>query len=96
MKILPNFEGEDEMGILINGEPYSPAQARKEMDKMKIKQCADCRDGEHDNYDDEIRLVVIMDLDNRGGPFGGLVKRSYMCETHREQYAQDGYGVRES
>jgi len=53
------------------------------------RQCADCRDGEHDNYDDELKLVIIRDPDMPGR----MVKRAYLCEHHREMYAEDGYAV---
>ena len=55
---------------------------------MKTKQCADCRDGEHDNYDDRVVLVVIRDPDTKK-----LIKRCYMCEEHRKMYDYDGYDV---
>lgn len=54
------------------------------------RQCADCRDGEHENYDDLVKLTVVRDSDTNK-----LVKRSYMCGEHREMYAQDGYTVTE-
>jgi len=54
----------------------------------KQKQCADCRDGEHDNYDDDVRLVYVRDPDTNK-----LVKRSYMCGEHVEMYLKDGYDV---
>jgi hypothetical protein len=50
------------------------------------KRCADCRDGEHPDYDNDIRLVVVRDPSTNK-----IVKRSYMCGEHREAYAQDGY-----
>ena len=53
-----------------------------------MKQCADCRDGEHDNYDDDVRLVRVTDPDTKK-----MVKRSYMCEGHRAMYIDDGYKV---
>ena len=56
----------------------------------KIKHCADCRDGEHDNYQDDVVLVVVKDPDT-----GKLVKRSYMCSDHIDQYLTDGYMVYE-
>jgi hypothetical protein len=54
-----------------------------------IKNCADCRDGEHDNYDDNVKLVYVKDPDN-----GKMVKRSYMCASHRDMYNDDGYIVK--
>ena len=54
-----------------------------------MKQCADCRDGEHDNYDDNVELVYVKEPDT-----GKIVKRSYMCSHHQQAYMDDGYIVR--
>jgi len=53
-----------------------------------MKHCADCRDGEHDNYDNDVRLIVVRDPDT-----GRLFKRSYMCAEHRQMYTDDGYDL---
>jgi hypothetical protein len=29
----------------------------------KIKQCAECKDGDHGNYDEDVRLVVVQEQD---------------------------------
>ena len=50
------------------------------------KRCADCRSGEHENYDDDVMLVVVRDPDTKK-----LVRRSYMCGEHRGAYLDDGY-----
>ena len=55
---------------------------------MNGKQCADCRDGEHENMDDDVMLIVLRDPDT-----GKLVKRSYMCANHRTMYSDDGYDI---
>ena len=57
---------------------------------MDIKHCADCRDGEHDNYDDDVRLVMVRDPDENNK----LIKRSNMCDAHQNQYLDDGYTVK--
>jgi len=54
-----------------------------------MRQCADCRNGEHDNYDDDVRLVYIQDIDT-----GKIVKRANLCKEHREMYQSDGYKVK--
>ncbi len=54
-----------------------------------MKQCADCRDGEHDNYDDNVELVYVRDPDTKK-----IVRRSNMCSTHQSQYLDDGYEVK--
>jgi hypothetical protein len=53
--------------------------------------CFECALGEHDNYDDDVRLVGIRDPDT-----GRLYRRARMCREHREMYAQDGYIVNEA
>ncbi len=50
--------------------------------------CADCRDGEHDNITDDVKIVTVKDPDT-----GKLIKRSYMCSDHVEGYLMDGYLV---
>lgn len=68
------------------------------------KQCADCRDGEHDNYDDDVRLVVVHETSESPQKTYGpvyvpaakrIVRRAYMCGAHREMYAEDGYLITE-
>lgn len=54
------------------------------------KQCADCRDGEHKNYDDNVLLVIIRDGENLK-----FVKRSCTCEHHRQAYFDDGYTIQQ-
>lgn len=58
---------------------------------MTERRCADCRDGEHINYDDDVKLVIVRDPET-----GRLVKRAYMCRLHRDMYEEDGYDVREA
>jgi len=53
-----------------------------------MKHCADCRDGEHDNIDDDVRLVYVRDPDTKK-----IIRRSYMCDNHRTMYLMDGYEV---
>lgn len=52
------------------------------------KQCADCRDGDHENLSDEVELVTVKDPET-----GKLVKRSYMCTEHVDCYLSDGYNL---
>lgn len=53
---------------------------------MKIRRCCDCRDGEHDNYDDDVKLTIVREPDEKG-----FLKRGYLCENHRVMYEDDGY-----
>jgi len=61
----------------------------KEDEMEGIKRCSDCRDGEHENYDDDVQFVEIRDPDG-----SGFVKRANLCGEHREMYHSDGYYVR--
>lgn len=58
-------------------------------DKQRPNWCSDCRDGEHDNYDDDVRFVTVRDPDQRGR----FVKRAYLCSQHRQAYTDDGYDL---
>lgn len=55
-----------------------------------MRQCCDCRDGEHDNYDDDVILTTVREPDT-----GRLLKRGYLCESHRIMYEDDGYILKE-
>jgi len=57
-------------------------------EQQKMKRCADCREGEHENYDENIKLVVVRDPNTNH-----LVRRAYMCELHREAWTDDGYTI---
>lgn len=50
------------------------------------KICCDCNDGEHENYDDDVQLVAVIDPDTRKE-----FKKGFMCNEHREMYLSDGY-----
>ncbi len=52
------------------------------------RRCADCRNGEHPNYDNDMLLCRITDPDT-----GKLVKRAYLCREHRMMYHADGYRI---
>lgn len=54
------------------------------------RRCADCRNGEHDNYDEDIDLVVITDPTSPSTP----PRRAYICGLHHAMYIDDGYNVR--
>lgn len=55
----------------------------------KEKRCADCRDGEHPNYDDNVDMVTVKDPESKK-----IIKRSYMCNEHVFMYLDDGYEVK--
>ena len=50
--------------------------------------CAECKDGEHENYDEKIELVVVRDPETKI-----FVKRAWLCKEHREMYSSDGYEI---
>ena len=53
-----------------------------------VSECCDCREGEHDNYEDDVQYVIVRDPDT-----GYLHRKAYLCEEHREMYASDGYKI---
>lgn len=53
-----------------------------------IKQCCDCRDGEHDNYDNNVKMIVVRDPETKN-----LIKRGYVCDEHEQMYCDDGYEI---
>lgn len=56
----------------------------------KIHQCADCRDGGHKNYSDDVRLMYVRDPSTKK-----FVKRAYVCSDHILAYEVDGYEIKE-
>ena len=52
------------------------------------KQCHECKLGEHEDYDDDVKLVTVTDPDT-----GKRLKRAKLCGEHREMFASDGYDV---
>ena len=60
------------------------------VDKIHITHhCADCRDGEHENYSPEVDFVTV------GDPTSNVywLKSGWMCTDHQEMYLMDGYTV---
>jgi len=53
-----------------------------------MKRCTDCRDGEHENYDDNVQRMVVRDPDSME-----VLKTTELCDYHKEMYASDGYEV---
>ena len=54
-----------------------------------MKQCFECRNGEHDNLDDDVRMTTILDPDT-----GRLVGRGYLCGEHTVAKLDDGFNIR--
>jgi hypothetical protein len=53
-----------------------------------MTKCADCRDGEHENYSPEVDFVIVGDPTSNE-----LIKKAWMCTDHQEMYLMDGYTV---
>lgn len=53
---------------------------------MKVKQCAECRDGEHENYTDQVDFCIVRDPET-----GKVIRRAYLCTDHQAAFLDDGY-----
>lgn len=53
---------------------------------IKKLRCCDCFAGEHNNYDDDVILVKVLEPNGRK-----LFKRAFLCGDHRQMYFDDGY-----
>ncbi len=53
-----------------------------------MRECCECRKGEHENYTDDARLVVVRDPQT-----GKIVLRGYVCSEHEQAFRDDGYKV---
>jgi hypothetical protein len=49
--------------------------------------CDACLDGEHADYDADVRRVSIYEA-------GMFLRRESLCDHHREALAEDGYDIR--
>lgn len=56
------------------------------MDSKKARQCFECRNGEHSNYDEDVRLTTIRDGKK-------IAMRGYVCLSHRTAFEDDGYSL---
>lgn len=54
-----------------------------------MPRCYQCQNGDHEDYDQDVRLVIVRDPDG-----GDYARRGYLCGEHRELAASDGYEVR--
>lgn len=54
----------------------------------KNNQCAECRNGEHEDYQDDAKLVTVRDPEA-----GKLAGRMKLCSEHIEMRLMDGYEV---
>ena len=60
----------------------------KEARMKTARECHECRDGEHDNYDDLVLMTVVRDQET-----GKIVGRGYLCREHRDMHEEDGHDV---
>ena len=64
-------------------------QYMKDLKTKGLHWCCDCRDGEHENIDDDVQLVIIRDPETNK-----MLKRGYVCREHRRMYDLDGYEIK--
>lgn len=53
------------------------------------KLCKACMDGEHPNYDNDVRFCVVSE------PGEQLGRAMYLCGEHRQAALDDGYTIKE-
>jgi len=53
-----------------------------------MKHCAECRNAEHTNFDEDVRLTIVRNPDTNR-----IYRRAYMCNEHREMYHMDDFDV---
>ena len=58
---------------------------------MQSNICFECRDGEHENYDDLVKTTIVRNPETKR-----IEKIIDLCDHHREMYLQDGYIVETS
>jgi len=56
---------------------------------VSAPRCFECRAGDHDDYDDDVRVATVRD------PEGGRPRRVSLCGEHRAAMRDDGYEVSE-
>ena len=56
---------------LLEGQPMTKEKA------ARVRQCEECRFGEHDNLSDDVQFVTVKDPDT-----GKVLQRGYLCADH--------------
>jgi len=46
--------------------------------------CCDCRNSEHENFDEDVRMTIVRDGRH-------IIRRGFICHAHRETYEDDGF-----
>jgi len=59
---------------------------RADGEKIVLGDCSECRDSEHEDFDDSIRLTVVRDPETNK-----IVFRGHLCGCHRDIRESDGY-----
>ena len=54
-----------------------------------MKQCHFCKEGEHENYDNDIKLIVLLDPETHKR----VQPPTWACSEHRQSFEDDGYKV---
>jgi hypothetical protein len=57
-----------------NGDEYTPGQ------------CFECRAGEHEDEDDDIKMVTVINPDTKK-----IYRHGKLCRAHRNIFLHDGY-----
>ena len=50
--------------------------------------CFECRNGEHEDFDDDVRMTLVRDPDTHK-----VYRRGYLCSEHRGVFESDGFIV---
>ena len=61
-------------------------QYQKELKKHGLHWCSECRNSEHDNINDDVRLCIVRDGHH-------IILRAYLCADHVWCFMDDGYNV---
>jgi len=56
---------------------------------MPKGRCCECADGEHENFDEDVRLTIVRDPEINSV----CIKVGWMCSEHRDMYEIDGYDL---
>ena len=73
-----------------DGMKTRPGQVFTKADgeKVILGHCSECRDGEHEDFCDDVRMTIIRDPDTKK-----LVYRGFLCSLHRDARDADGYDL---
>lgn len=55
---------------------------------MPTRRCFECVAGEHEDYDDDLRKTTVRDPETQK-----VIAVGFLCNEHREMFAEDGYSL---